>query len=186
MNTKEILYVVGFISTFTISLLSLYISQKNRRNALREHLYKEQISFFLKLVTSLNILNREIDSVFNVIEKNNQNRYHEILEEIANVFYDHEFIIPSEISLKIKHIIVESNKFYLSITQGDRGERNDSYLSYYNKYDNLIDSVKSLIGTDTLSSENRRLHSKLNTLSSIQFRKIIEDITSPLIANYMK
>ena len=48
-NLKDMFYTFGILTTFILSSVNVYISFKNRKNSLRESLYKEQLSFISKL-----------------------------------------------------------------------------------------------------------------------------------------
>lgn len=53
LNYKEAFYILVGMVTLLISIASLLVNIKNRRNGIREHLYKEQLNFIYKVMPLL-------------------------------------------------------------------------------------------------------------------------------------
>lgn len=95
MDLKDILYVLGILATFVLSLLNYITTLKNRRNFLREHFYKEQFNVLGSLNSGFHILNtlliRALNSEFDLDVINNK------VEEIENVFYSNSHLLSSKV-----------------------------------------------------------------------------------------
>ena len=63
MEIKDWIYSIGLVLTFTVSVVSLFINVKNRKNAIREHLYKEQMTFFLELSKEFGVLSKYFENI---------------------------------------------------------------------------------------------------------------------------
>jgi hypothetical protein len=181
MEIKDLFYIVGIISTLILSLITLYLNLRNRRNSLREHLYKEQISFFSILFVEINRLNLELDNLMNDPSKRNKNNYQEIIEGIGNIVYHKEFLIPDEIANRVLELIVQGNSFYFSFLITNESEINKQYAEYYKKQSSIILYIKEFIGTNNLSDENKNLHTKSVLFENIKMRTIISELTREII-----
>lgn len=49
MDNKELLTFLAIAVSLILGVVNLFIMLKDERNAIREHLYKEQMSFFIQL-----------------------------------------------------------------------------------------------------------------------------------------
>ncbi|HEA23312.1 MAG TPA: hypothetical protein ENH87_20710 [Pricia antarctica] len=182
METKDIFYIVGISSTIILSLITLNVNLKNRRNALREHLYKEQVSFLQELFKELTKMNVEFDKIFNNSDNRKNNNYQETLERIALIVYDNEFLLPNDLTILLKKLIEESQEFYL-IQIGTNNEKiGKAYREYYERYYALLEYIKDFIGTNSLSIENKKLHDKSNSTESKLLRDILTKAVETTIA----
>ncbi len=110
MELKDKIFAIGIIATFLIGIINIAITIKNRKNSLRESLYKEQLIFFSKLMeenfklhatlirahhrknfleSDNIIINQEIEKMFNTMYSN----YHLMTESLVNKFYRGDFEI---------------------------------------------------------------------------------------------
>jgi hypothetical protein len=175
MEQKDIFFIIGIISSLIISSLTLLISIKNRRNALREHLYKEQMMFFSKFMSSVNKLNIEVQSLMNDPEKRKNNDFEKLLEAVSYEYYNCQFLIPNEISGLMHDLIFKAERFYSVFLRTDQNTALH-YSIYFDSYSKVLDNIKTLIGTNALSKENKSLHSQnkhqlptlLNLITSIR------------------
>ena len=181
MELKDILYSIGIISTLVVSVYSLYINSQNRKNVLREHLYKEQIVLFSKIFISFNSLNDEADSLLNNPGKRKENNFNEILVDIAKDLYSSQFIIPIDITETIERLLLSSNNFYITFLGSDEAKIAAAYSEYFKNYFATLDLVKKFIGTTSLSDANRILHTKTDYSNTKKFRKVITDIVQTAI-----
>ena len=81
-NLKDTFYLFGIFSTFIVSIVTLFIAFKNRKNSLRENLYKEQLNFVSKLTSEFYYLHSELTKINNGKEMNQD----EIKVKIENIF----------------------------------------------------------------------------------------------------
>ena len=80
-NLKDTFYLFGIFSTFIVSIVTLFIAFKNRKNSLRENLYKEQLNFVSKLTSEFYYLHSELTKINNGKEMNQD----EIKVKIENI-----------------------------------------------------------------------------------------------------
>ncbi|SHK76475.1 hypothetical protein SAMN04488028_108121 [Reichenbachiella agariperforans] len=181
METKDVFYIIGICATLTLSIITLYLNLKNRRNALREHLYKEQIDFFKDLFLELNKMNAEFDKIINNPNRIKESEYQNIINNIASVFQNNEFLIPSEIAELSKNLIVDSQEFYLIQLGSDTKKKQLAYEVYYEQYYSLLKYVKDFYGTDNLSIENKNLHKKSNLSENKMLREVLTQVTKNVL-----
>lgn len=181
METKDIIYSSVITLTLIISVISLLVNIKNRRNALREHLYKEQVSFFLRLFVSFNKLNTEIDSLYNNKDRRHNNQYHEIIQSLGLELYNNDVLIPNDITEEIKNLIVSSHDFYMSILSMNSESVDKNYDRYFSNYFKTLSYIKDFVGTNNLSSENKALHTHSRNNSARLVKEIILKITESTI-----
>jgi len=177
MEVKDIFFSVGIVSSLIIGLFTLSLGFKNRRNTLREHLYKEQISFFSKFLLNVNKLNFEIESLINNTSKRQSNNFYEILETVSYDYYNYEFLIPNNISGLIHNLIFKSNQFYTSFLSMDEERIRKTYSTYFTSYTDILNNIKEFIGTNELSQENKLLHSKRDKKSMNNILKLLVEVS---------
>lgn len=97
-----------------IGLFNYFISIKNRRNSLREHLYKEQFNFFKEIMTAINDLNIKIHSLLNDPSKRSENDFDKLLRNVVNIYTILEFLPPEDIRGNCHNLIFKANQYYTS------------------------------------------------------------------------
>lgn len=185
MEIKDIVFSTGIVATLIIGLFTLALGFKNRRNTLREHLYKEQITFFSKFLLDVNKLNLEIEGLLNNPSKRKANNFYELLEVVSYQYYNFEFLIPNEISWLINNLIFKGNKFYLIYLSTDEDKIRVAYSNYFESYTDMLNYIKEFIGTNELSNENRILHSQKNKISPNNILKLIMEVSEKTLINRM-
>ena len=113
METKDWITLGGILLTLGVSVYSLSINIKNRKNAIREHLYKEQIDFFVKLCKEFTELNNLIPSLFTKNEEFHKEVLKQFFEKasmIDELFESHNYIIPNDHYLLISKTMSEVYK----------------------------------------------------------------------------
>lgn len=173
MDTKDIIYIIGIISAFLIGIYNLNISIKNRRNNIREHLYKEQVAFGFTIFLKFTELNKEVDKVFNFLDKN-ENEFNEKIDEVEQILFAHEFIIPNELISPVKYALKQGVELYIDLLTKGTENCQDKYKEYYNAYLHLLEIARSYFGTDKLSDENRNLYrqKKIESQLSVMLKKV--------------
>ena len=82
-NFKDWFYMFGIFSTCIMSFITIIITLKNRRNTLREILYKEQIAFSSTLITEL----YELHSILTKLYHGDQNiELLTIMNQVETIF----------------------------------------------------------------------------------------------------
>ncbi|MBS1536013.1 MAG: hypothetical protein JST78_13135 [Bacteroidetes bacterium] len=155
-NLKDTFYFFGIFSTFIISAVTLFIAFKNRKNALRENLYKEQLSFIGKLTTELYQLHADLTKINNSIEID----YSKTRLKIENVFaviYSNTHIGSDNILIKTANTLSHANDFLKSIEDKKNDESKSDFKSYFKSYNELTNLMRNEMGVRSLSKENERL-----------------------------
>ena len=96
---KDLIYFFGILISVSISFFSLIITIKNRRNQLRESLYKEQINFASKL--SAEFYNIHYDLIR--VSKGNESNIQMATTKIENIFdliFSNSHLISNELMIK--------------------------------------------------------------------------------------
>lgn len=169
IETKDLFYIIGISSTILIGLMNYFISIKNRRNSLREHLYKEQFIFFKEIMTAINNLNIEIQSLINDSSKRSENDFDKLLKDVVDIYTILEFLPPEDIRGNCHDLIFKANQYYMSFLTSKFELYSKSYNTYYEAYSRLVNSIQGYVGTKNLSRENMLLHrtdDRLQKLSS--------------------
>lgn len=167
LETKDVFYIVGIISTLAIGILNYFLGVKNRRSSLREHLYKEQFNFFIKIMTAINTLNMEIQALYNDPTKRHENNFDELLNEVISIYTISEFLPPEDLRGKCHNLIFKADQYYLIFLTSEKKVYGQAYNGYYNVYSELVDGIKSYIGTKNLSNENMQLHSPIPKMQKL-------------------
>ena len=176
METKDYILGGGILVTFLIGVFNFSLALKNRRNTLREHLYKEQINFFSKFLVGVNKLNFEIEGLINNPSRRSDNNFYELIQLMSYDYYNSEFIIPAEISGLIHNHIFKGNQFYSVCLTTNENKIAAAYSNYFESYTGMLNRIKEFIGTNELSTENKKLHSQ-NEVSKSSILKLILDIS---------
>lgn len=160
METKDWITLGGILLTLGVSVYSLSINIKNRKNAIREHLYKEQIDFFVKLCKEFTELNNLIPSLFTKNEEFHKEVLKQFFEKasmIDELFESHNYIIPNDHYLLISKTMSEVYKILSIEFKKDEIFKREIYENYKKVYSILEDEIREFIGVDYLSEENRKL-----------------------------
>jgi hypothetical protein len=155
---KDLFYLIGIIITLYIGVKNISISNKNRKNNLRESVFKEQINFMIKLSNELIKLHRLLSflnhksSVINEQQK-------EIIEQVLLI---HEILIANSVIssneiLELTTITIEKADTFLQDKiendQSDKGKFNEYFISFTN----IISEFKRELGIQKLKKENESL-----------------------------
>ena len=93
---KDLIYFFGILISVSISFFSLIITIKNRRNQLRESLYKEQINFASKLSNEFYNIHYDLIRV----NKGNESNIQMATTKIENIFeliFSNSYLISNEL-----------------------------------------------------------------------------------------
>jgi methyl-accepting chemotaxis protein len=164
--SKDIIYIIAISLTAVISIINLYYTVKNRKNPLREHVYKEQLVGAGKLIAAFYQLNNEISRIFNAREISNDN-LQEMIEKVGESIYQYEHIMVNEIITLANEVVTGSDSFFLAIGSGKLEEINMNYENYFKSYFSLIQLLRDTFGIDELSKENQSLYKLPKYLKSI-------------------
>lgn len=160
METKDWLYFFGLLLTFGVSVTSLLINIKNRRNAIREHLFKEQ---FLQLQIIYQEFRTLIDItpyiyVYNRINAEEKHKDFFIqLEKIKSLVNNQSLIIPAQLMSVFNKCTDQAYDLVLlwEEKKGNVGPKDGVKFTF--AYFDICDEIREFIGVDKLSDENRKL-----------------------------
>lgn len=160
METKDIIYATGLILTLVVSVFSLIINIKNRRNSIREHLYKEQMTYFLKLSKELHLA---LEMFYDVTRKKHldtptSNKIEKQLDEIYILTETYDFITPDNLISAINLAIKNGDDLHIKCLKGQI-TKND-VLDFQNSYFNLVEDIREILGVDKLSDENKKMYNR--------------------------
>src|SRR4051812_8088673 len=91
---KDLFYLVGIIVTLLLGIKNISILNTNRKNSLRESVYKEQMNFMLKLSDELINLHRSMTYLCNNKWTLTDDNHQELLGQIVLV---HEVLISNAV-----------------------------------------------------------------------------------------
>ena len=157
MEAKEWVYLSGIIISLILGGINLYFTLINRRNALREHIYKEQLAIFMKLPEKFSgLLDLFYDSSrVDKIDQTINDKMEKILDDIYLLTEQAEILSPNELVLLMTKTYTLGNNLSLKalkvkIVSEDIKEYQDSYFE-------LTDLIREHLGIDKLSNENRKM-----------------------------
>lgn len=158
MELKDIFYTLGILFTFSIGLLNYITTLKNRRNVLREHVYKEQFNVFSKLNFEFHKLNCILIKALKV--KVNNDVIKENIENIENIFYSNIHILPTKLSFIFKELITLGEDFVVKNDQTNSILLPECYNDFNEKYYVFIKLIVKELGVSELYVENKKLVQK--------------------------
>lgn len=162
METKDLMYGIGLLLTFGASIASLVISIKNRKNALREHLYKEQMAFFMKFTSEFSDVGNLIDDIAEeqMFSKKQDDELEVLQNNIHRLLDIHDFIVPDEIYSSINDVIHKLGDLHSLAIRSNGKIKDEDVDLYFNSYFNMVEDIKLFAGVDELSEENKSLYQK--------------------------
>lgn len=155
MDLKDVLYALGIIATFVLSLLNYITTLKNRRNFLREHFYKEQFNVLGKLNSEFHVLNNILIGSFKTnpdLEIINQK-----VKEIESIFYSNSHLLSTKVLTECKEAILIVESFTKIITNDEKALLDECYSKFNEKYYDILKIIISDLGVSELFTENKSL-----------------------------
>lgn len=155
MNLKDIFYVVGIISAFIIGATNIYIALKNRRNSLRENIYKAQLNFISDLLKQFYLLHHDLTRLSSnkAINENPRDK----IESIFKTSFSNMHLSSEQTLNQISETLNKSLDF---INCKDSTEKEQKFQDYFRNFRSLISLLRKELGTDPLSTENQLLHKR--------------------------
>lgn len=153
---KNLFYFFGILTSALISFLSLLITLKNRRNQLRESLYKEQINFASKLSNEFYNIHYDLIRVSKGNESNIQMATTKI-ENIFDLIFSNSHLISNELMIKTTEIVELIRDYLKSVTNENKLGETKKFESYLSGYRELISLLRSELGVEKLNNENKKL-----------------------------
>lgn len=157
LESKDWVYLTGIILSFVVGVLSLFINIKNRRNAIREHLYKEQYIFFYKISKEFSYtLDTFIDiQIETKLTDKLSNKINMHFAEIGNILDTYDFIIPEDL---FKQVYATNKSLYALFKTSKENKITDADMALcYDIFFNMQDDARMFFGIEKLSLENRNM-----------------------------
>lgn len=157
MEIKDAIYIIVILGTLIISIVSLRINLRNRRNGMREHLYKEQMTYFIALSKELHLLSETFLKVElnGVLTEAEDKQIDAVFETIDTLTEGHEIITPEEIRTSLRKVFRIAYAINLKVIKGPISIED---MKLYNEaIFELSDKMSEHLGIDRLSDENRLL-----------------------------
>lgn len=136
--------------------LNLQLAEDNRRNALREHLFKEQMMFFKEIARQVVALGVIFDSIQddNEISDENDDKLEEGIDELNAYFDANVLIIPSnEIFDCISLIMTEAAKLHILLIKQNGKAANEHYDKFFDAFYIATENIREFYGIEELSKE---------------------------------
>jgi hypothetical protein len=136
--------------------MAIIITIKNRKNQLRENLYKEQLNFIGELTTEFYHLHADLTKKKNDIEISNV----EISAKIENVFgvmFSNTHIASDKILIKATSTLNCVNEFLKNIEEKNTEMMRENFEAYFKNYRELTNIMRNEMGVHSLSKENEKL-----------------------------
>lgn len=157
MEIKDICYTVGILLTFAISFLNYLVSLKNRRNFLRELIYKEQLNVIGKINSEFHILNTFLIKSLKARKKISYNEIEIKILEIDNILYSNTHLLPTKLFNVWKEVLIILDEFSNCFDNSDSKALKECYDKFGEKYYSIIILIVKDFGIDKLYLENKSI-----------------------------
>lgn len=155
-NLKDTFYLFGIFSTFIISVATIIIAIKNRKNPLRENLYKEQLNFMAKLTTEFYRLHADLTRIKNGLEISRIETDSKI-ENVFGVMFSNTHIGSDNVLIKASDTLASVNEFLKNNEEKNTELANANFEEYFKNYKELTNIMRNEMGVHSLSKENEKL-----------------------------
>lgn len=136
--------------------LNLLLAEDNRRNALREHLFKEQILFFKEMMRQIVAIGVLFDDVQidKEISEECDNKIEKAIDELNAFFDSNVLIIPNtEIYDRISFVISEADELYFLLIRQEGKATDEEYDRFFDAFYIATDTIREFYGIEELSKE---------------------------------
>lgn len=162
ITLKDLFYLVGIIVTLFLGIKNISILNTNRRNSLRESIYKEQLNFMMKLSDELIKLNRSLTFLHNNVGVVTIESKKELTEQILTI---HEVVmtnsvICSDTIIEMVIIILEKANIYINDKYENKISDQKKFDNFFSSFTDIILEFKRELGIQELKKENNLLFTK--------------------------
>ncbi|MBY0066806.1 hypothetical protein [Empedobacter falsenii] len=157
-------------AAFAISIIALMISLKNRRNGIREHIFKEQFNAVKDLMIKINQFTFIIESKgVDDYSEDDLNKLENIILETKETYFSYQFLIveTKKINLMIHNQIfqmerivgiVKSKEIYSeSLKKSKKDIYTSIYKHYFKREDELLNKVQKKFHIKRITKENFKI-----------------------------
>lgn len=161
MEIKDVCYTVGILFTFIIGTLNYAISLKNRRNFLRELIYKEQLTILGKINSEFHILNTFLIKSLKEKKKISYSEIEMKILEIDNILYSNTHLLPTKLFTVWKEILIITDELSNCFDDNNSKLLEECYTKFNDKYYSIIKLIVKDFGINKLYTENKSLFERL-------------------------
>lgn len=155
---KDIFYTFGILTTFILSSVNILLAFKNRKNSLRESLYKEQLMFVSNLMSKLYELHSDLSKMMN---PNFSSDVSSKIEAVFGIMYSNVHIGNDNIVSKTTQTITAGMEFLVLSKSEDKDLVKKKFDFYFKNYCELIQVLRHELGVEPLSIENQKLYKSM-------------------------
>ncbi len=166
MNWIALITVVGVIINIALTASNLRLNHDNRRNALREHLFKEQIEFIKKFYGCLSVIIEKVDEakLSRKFLDEDELLLEKEIDKTHNFFDQHAFILANDkmANILIKVVDAADDLYYALGDNKNNPDKADSE-KFFDAYYTAIEEIREHYNIEALSSETQALTRNLRT-----------------------
>ncbi|MCL9805878.1 hypothetical protein NAT51_10115 [Flavobacterium amniphilum] len=155
-NLKDIFYTFGIFTTFILSSVNVYISFINRKNSLRESLYKEQLNFISKLNFEFYKLHSDLSKLLETQSQQFDTKTK--IETIFGVLFSNTHISPDIILTSATNTVESALEFLNNLSSENKDVIEEKFNIYFENYKNLRIVLRDELGVKSLSKANQKLY----------------------------
>jgi hypothetical protein len=169
MDYFKLFTVIGIAFSIGLGLCNVWISLSNRRNAIREHLFKEQIDFLKKFSAQLVL----VVYLFEDIEFNEQmtdgieKKLDIEINRLDRLFDEHVLILPTLGMFDLLAKVLDNAQQLHSVLIEKSGEVDERVFErFYDTYYIAIEKVRDYYQVEELSKETLSLSQRRTSRNS--------------------
>lgn len=145
--------------TYDLNAATYKLNVENRKNALREHLYKEQIEFFKILSKQIVVLYYHFDDA--QIAKNWNKAKDDLIEQeldkLDRLFDENMIVHPNDhVFDAIHNVIIKANDLLMALINLENNVPDKTFDSFFDSYAILVDVIRDFANIEELGEENKK------------------------------
>ncbi|WP_291067299.1 MULTISPECIES: hypothetical protein [unclassified Empedobacter] len=157
-------------AAFAISIIALMISLKNRRNGIREHIFKEQFNAVKDLIIKINEFTFIIECKgVDDFSDDDLLKLNDIKEKAKELFFSYQFLIVETKNIndmiynqlqqmdRIIGIVQGKENYIKSLNKYGRELYIGIYEDYFEKENKLLNKVQKQFHIKKITKENRKI-----------------------------
>lgn len=160
MNQYQIFTIVGILGSLLLGVMNYSILRQNRKNNLRELVFKEQVAFLIEFIGQigmLSVLTEDLD----IPDTNKDEKTTEIikaLDEIHFLLSKKSLILNTDLYVKTKAFLKDTYGFALVINELRGDIPTIRTEAFRQTIYSLEHDIRGHLGIDKLSDENKKIN----------------------------
>jgi len=163
IELKDLILISFSFITVTASLFSIIVSIKNRRNGIREELYKRQFNLVVEIFEAIESIEDLIITLKVQMESSQKDEFEITAEEFEKALDRLDFLEAKSELLLPDILYSQMHNFNLFLKKYDNSiseNKNIDLRPLLYKETDFIDNLREFIGVERLSTETRELLEK--------------------------